>query len=421
MVEIIKAHLLFGLFFFFDRLIKKDKKTWAFSVHHIKGEQFIENQRALFHHVRKDETIRKIIFTRDRNVASFDIDDDSVNYEIVYLLSWRAMKILSMCGVIFVSHSIAMDYSIRFARGGFTFVRPTMTKRRVINVWHGIPIKALYALANDHVRNNMDRVRFRRYERKKYSGFITSSVVDSYAMTTMFYPIRYSQMWVTGLPRYDFLKKKISKLPEYIKNQVYFIESMKLTLGKKIVLYAPTYRNSKFISGVDYYSFSDEEVVRLKEILKHNNAILAFRIHYFKNEGLTNSYRRLVDNEYFFDFGHEIFSDVTAPIRCADVIITDYSSVMFDAIYMNKDYINFCFDMDSYIHIQDGLIYDPALLLSPTCASNFDELVTSLNYILSGETSLVKQTHIEYLKHMFFKYTDENNSERIVNKIEAQQ
>lgn len=421
MLEMIKVYLLFCLFFFLDRVTRKEKKYWAFSVHHIKGDQFIENQRALFHQVKYDASIRKVIFTRDRGVTSLDVDVDTVNYEIVYLLSWRAMKILSKCGVIFVSHSIAMDYSIRFARGGFTFVRPAMNKRCVINVWHGIAMKALYALANDKVRNKTDRVPFRRYERKKYSGFITSSVVDSHAMTTMFHPIHCSQMWVTGLPRYDFLKKTVSKLPEYIKSQVDSIESMKSILGKRVVLYAPTYRNSKVISGVDYYSFSDDEVERLKELLNKNDAVLAFRMHYFKNEGLTNSYTRFIDNETFFDFGHEVFNDITAPVRCADVIITDYSSIMFDAIFMDKQYINFCFDMDSYINVQEGLVYDPCLLLSPTCANNFDELVTSLNSILSGETSIVKQTHVEHLKHMFFKYTDDNNSERIVNKIEAQQ
>jgi len=186
-----------------DLVVPKKKNYWGFSPHHIKSGQFIENSRAVYEHVKKDPEICKIVFAREHE-SDFKICE-GCNTIVVPLKSLRGIRLILQCRVLFVTHSVAMDYSLRWQEGGFSVFKLSMRRRVVVNLWHGIPVKKLYALWNPKVRGRLDRVKFRRTERRYYAGLVTSSEVDSYAMTTMFHPIKYDQIFLTGLPRNDFL------------------------------------------------------------------------------------------------------------------------------------------------------------------------------------------------------------------------
>ena len=202
----------------FDFFIPKNKNYWAFAVHHIKSEQFIENARAIFEQVKSDPSIKKIIFTRGGK-HEFFIDQAS-NYQIVKIYSFEGLYLFAQCKVIFLTHSISMDYSLRFGNKFFSVVKPKLSNRIIVNLWHGIALKKLLALTNTAVKKQTDRVGFRRKERAFYTGLITSSAIDSYAMATMFYPIKYENVWVTGYPRNDFLVKNLQEIPSYFRESV---------------------------------------------------------------------------------------------------------------------------------------------------------------------------------------------------------
>lgn len=404
--------LIIPLFRIFDFFTPKNDNYWAFCVHHIKSNQFIENQRAMFEEVKKDKKIKKIIFTRDDS-KDFNLENYT-NTTIVKIHTLKGLYLLSKCKVIFLTHSISMDLSIRYGNKLFSIIKPKLSNRIIVNLWHGIPLKRLLALTNENIQKITNRVSYNRKERASYSGLIVSSDIDSYAMATMFYPIKYKNIWLTGLPRNDFLLQSLDEVPRYIKEDVFKIEKIKK--NKKLILYAPTYRQSHVLDDCDYYQFNSQEIENLKDLLIKNNAILGFRMHYFRNSNSLFNLEDFIDNELFFDLGHNTINEISAAIRCSDIVITDYSSVYIDALYLNKPVFSFAYDLENYKNNQDGILYDLELAFPSKVVTQFDNLLDELEMELISNRQTNSQKYKD-TKKIFFKYIDNANSSRVLDKI----
>jgi CDP-glycerol glycerophosphotransferase (TagB/SpsB family) len=395
-----------------DFFVPKNDKYYGFAVHHIKSDQFIENARAVYEYIKGDSTIKKIIFCREE-LHDFNIED-GLNTEILRLNSVKGLFLFIRCKVLFVTHSISMDYSIRFSGNKFLILNLSLKNRLVINLWHGIPFKRLYALWNPLVKNRLDRVSYRRYERKMYSGLISTSDVDSFSMGTMFYPIKYENVWITGIPRNDYLLKSLDSLPTYLKNEV--VELRLLKGDKKLILYAPTYRQTKAVNGANYYQFSDVEILELLAFLKTNNAVLGVRLHYFRNDNVLFNIEKYIDNEFIFDLGHSNYTEISGIIRESDVIISDYSSIFIDSLYLDKPVLCFAYDFNSYESEQDGILYDLNLVFPGPVSRSFLQLINDLQSVLTYGVDTEKY---KFSKNFFYKYIDESNSKRVIDKLNS--
>lgn len=406
--------IVIPLFRVFDFFIPKNNNYWGFCVHHIKSNQFIENQRAIFEEVKKDIKIKKIIFTRD-DTKDFNLENYT-NTTIVKIYSLKGLYLLSKCKVIFLTHSISMDLSIRYGNKLFSIIKPRLSNRIIVNLWHAITLKRLLALTNENVQKITNRVAYNRKERGYYKGLISSSNIDSYAMATMFYPIKYENVWITGIPRNDFLLKPKHELPSYIFNDIEKLE--RIRKNKKLVLYAPTYRQSHAIDSASYYQFTIEEIEKLKNLLIKNNAILGFRMHYFRNSTKLFNIENFIDNKVFFDLGHNAINEISAAVRCSDIVITDYSSVYIDALYINKPVLSFAYDLENYQSNQDGILYDLELAFPSKVLKEFNELLESLEKELILNNQVQSQKYKD-TQRFFLKYLDTSNASRIVNKINS--
>lgn len=395
-----------------DYWFPKTDNIWGFCVHHIKSDQFIENQRAIFEVVKADERLTKIIFTKT-NHTQFYIEGEK-NTIIVKLHSLKGLYYLLKCKVLFLTHSISMDFSIRYGNGLFSIVKLRMSNRIIINLWHGIALKKLLALTNDDVKKQTNRVAYNRWERSRYNGLVCSSEIDSYAMATMFYPISYDRMWITGYPKNDFLLKDLQNLPKYFRDAILAIE--KLVNGKRLIVYAPTYRQTSAVQDAFYYQFSVDEIDELKKLLKAHNAVLGVRLHYFRNSQELFNIESYIDNDTIIDLGHYVISEISAVIRMADVVVTDYSSLYIDALYLNKPVVSFAYDFEDYKSKQDGILYDMSIVFPGPVIQKFSELVTTLDGILSG-TDQMDKSHYKISQNFYYKYIDTNNSRRIVDNI----
>lgn len=395
-----------------DFLTPKDPALWAFATHHLHTGRFIENQRALFESIKRDPDIRKIVFYRG---PPPDLQiEDAVNFEVVRHGSWRGLCLLARCKVVFLTHSISMDYSFRWGGGRFSILKLSMRHRLVVNLWHGIPLKRLLYAANEDTLRHTDRVKYRAQERRGYAGLLASSDIDSYAMGAMFYPLNYRQVWVTGLPRNDFLSQPEDQLPRYIRESIQAIRGMRGE--KRLVLYAPTYRQTSVSGGARYYQFSDEEIDRLKRILHANGASLGYRPHYFKNSEEYFNLDQYVDGKTIFDMSQAVIPEFSALARECDVLVTDYSSVYIEALYLGKPVVCFGYDLDHYKAHEDGLLYDMEMAFPGPVTQQFDELVAAIETQLSLDPESVGQNEATARK-MFFKYNDASNSRRVKEEI----
>lgn len=404
--------LLHPLWRLYDLLVPKRKDYWAFATHHLNAGRFIENQRALFEHVKKNPGIRKVIFYRGE-MEDFFIED-AVNYEIVRHGTLRALALLARCKVVLLTHSISMDFSLRWGGRHFSILKLAMQPRVVVNLSHGISLKRLLYTTNEKTRLHTDRVRYRSQERRRYRGLIASSDIDSYVMAAMYYPLNHRQVWITGLPRNDFLLKDESDLPRYLRRSVDAIRDIKK--GRRLVLYAPTYRQTDVSKASRYYQFSDEEVERLKSVLRQHNAVLGYRPHYFRNSDSFFNLDRYIDGDLIVDLSQSAIPEISAAIRECDVLVTDYSSVYVDALYLNKPALCFAYDLDHYNDQQDGLLYDMSLVFPGPILREFPAVIEAISGVLSAPEGSSAQRQ-EAARKIFFKFNDDANSQRVFDCI----
>ncbi|WP_226497417.1 CDP-glycerol glycerophosphotransferase family protein [Ferribacterium limneticum] len=406
-------YLLHPIWRALDWLTPKRPDYWAFATHHLHTNRFVENQRAIFEQIKNDTSIRKIIFFRG---ATPDLQiDGGVRYEALRLGSWRSFVMLARCKVLFVTHSISMDYSLRWGTRRFSILKLNMQQRIVVNLWHGIPLKRLLYATNDATLKHTDRIKYRFEERKQYAGLIASSDIDSYAMAAMFYPANYRQVWLTGLPRNDFLLQNIDILPRYISESIKLIRAIKK--NRRLVVYAPTYRQTEISDKAYYYQFSEHEINDLKKTLKANNAILGYRPHYFKNSSEYFNLDKYIDGEIIVDISQSIIPEFSAVARECDLLITDYSSVFIETLYLGKPAICFAYDLEHYKSSQDGLLYELSLVFPGPICSNFDDVLVHIRQTFQS-SGFEQINAINSIQKLFFKFRDVSNSKRVVRRIQ---
>lgn len=203
----------------------------------------------------------------------------------------------------------------------------------------------------------------------------------------------------TGVPRTDifFDKEYEEKIVEELNNELPIINN------KKVVLFAPTFRGSGANSA--HYPFFKIDLVRLAKYCEDNDAVVLFKMHPFvKNKlSIPREYTK-----YFMDISD--FREVNDILFITDILITDYSSLIYEFSTFNRNMLFYAFDLEDYIATRD--FYEPYESFVPgKIVNTFDELIDSL-YEEDFEHEKVKP----FLdKH--FKYQDGQSSERIVRKI----
>ncbi len=165
--------------------------------------------------------------------------------------------------------------------------------------------------------------------------------------------------FLTGEPRYDQL---INKNEVQIKNTK---EKLGLSGNDYIVLYAPTFREKQ--------SFKD--LLIDNEILKHafekitdKNVKILYRFHPYL---LKKGARDMVFENYVLNVTS--YPEMQDLILIADILITDFSSCMFDMMVAGKPCVLYTNDADRYLSNERG-VYIPLNQLPFPITNNEQEL-----------------------------------------------
>lgn len=200
-----------------------------------------------------------------------------------------------------------------------------------------------------------------------------------------------------GIPRTDyyFEDKNIKKLREN------FDERYPIAKNKKILLYAPTFRDNE----------EDNNVFNYLDLEKFNNAlseeyVIALRLHPKINQFFKGDIDTKADFIDVSDYKKE-----QELMLISDLLITDYSSIMIEFALLNKPIIFFTYDYERYLTKDRGFYYDFESNVPGDIVKTDDELIK-----LIKEGSYNTEKHNSFLK-MQFDYLDGNSSKRIVDFI----
>ena len=187
----------------------------------------------------------------------------------------------------------------------------------------------------------------------------------------------------------------------------------------KFILVMPTWRgwledmDDEFFLASDYYKRYSEFInsKRLNDILKNNNVRLVFYLHPKFAEYISNFKADNVTRISFIKFGEEPLNDLM--MKCS-MLVTDYSSVCWDVLYIHKPVVFYQFDYDMYMKVHDSYI-DMKHELPGERTEDENELTEIVEaYVLSGFE--IKEEY-DKMADRFFLYRDHENSMRTYNFI----
>ena len=209
--------------------------------------------------------------------------------------------------------------------------------QKFIQTWHGFPLKRMVADLNDLTQRRIESQAFLP-RMKKWDYLLSSSKKNTELLKSAFMLNENHDLRIMeyGAPRNTYLIKHKDDETERIRLITkYFMRPYDST--KKYVLYCPTWRKDKR-SAVATMDFK-----KLISLLPNNYEII-IKLHPLESN-LVAQYRNL--DERIHCFPNEI-SYIQELFLLSDMLITDYSSAMFDYAHLNKKIIVFQEDLNEY-------------------------------------------------------------------------
>ncbi|MDR0900622.1 MAG: CDP-glycerol glycerophosphotransferase family protein, partial [Methanobrevibacter sp.] len=206
----------------------------------------------------------------------------------------------------------------------------------------------------------------------------------------------------TGIPRTDifFDEEYGSKVSKEVYSQY---PSLK---DKKVILFAPTFRGMGKEDA--FYPMDKFNIEELFDSLDNKeDYILIIKHHPFitKKTKIPDKYKNNV-----IDLSAK--SEINDLLFVTNLLITDYSSVIFEASLLDIPMLFYGYDLDEYIRDRD-FYYDYRAFVPGKIVKNFESLSESIN---SNDFDSYK---VNEFKHRFFDDLDGKSSERVVSLINS--
>ena len=276
-----------------------------------------------------------------------------------------------------------------------------------VQCWHGTPLKRLGCDLEhfNNAMNSISEIRSRYHiEASKFSYFLSPSKFATEKFITAWDLDKINKtdiMLEEGYPRNDFLSNYTKSDIDRIKKELNILD-----VNKKILLYAPTYRDNQHSVGIGYTYETKVDFDKLKQLLAEEYIIL-FRAHWLVAQEF--------DFEKYKDFIIDVsnYDDINELYVISDILITDYSSVFFDYANLKRPIIFYMYDLKQYRDDIRGFYLD------------LDELPGN---VIEKEDDLIEEIKLLSDKFKYddkykkfnekFNYLDDGNaSKRVIEKI----
>lgn len=281
---------------------------------------------------------------------------------------------------------------------------------KYIQTWHGTPLKKL-ALDMDYIdmsgNNDIEAYHKEFTDNTKLWQYLISQNEYSSQIFRRAFDFK-GEMLEIGYPRNDILTNK---------NNEEDIDEIKTRLNipkdKKIILYAPTWRDNEYYQKGEYKFATEMDFDRMYKELGDEYALIV-KFHYLVKENIDWSKYNNFVIECDADW------DIQELYLISDMMITDYSSVMFDYSILKRPMIFFTYDLDDYKNNLRDFYFDMVEEVpGPICKTN-DEMIDFIkNYT---EESYKSEYGEKYKKwsEKFNPFDDGNASKKIIELIRGQ-
>ncbi|MGU8835904.1 CDP-glycerol glycerophosphotransferase family protein [Clostridium perfringens] len=199
-----------------------------------------------------------------------------------------------------------------------------------------------------------------------------------------------------GVPRTDIF----FDMEEKYRIEKNFFDKYPELKNKKIILYAPTFRG-RGQTTVSFDMTLDFDMIskNLKE-----DEVMVLKMHPFVKARIDSKWRNIIDLSDSMDINELMIM--------SDLLITDYSSVVFEFSLMDKPIIMYSPDREEYIKERD-FYYEYEEFVPGPIVNNTKELIGKLNSDGWGTKKVSK------FKEKFFDYRDGKSTERFIKLLKS--
>ncbi len=202
----------------------------------------------------------------------------------------------------------------------------------------------------------------------------------------------------TGLPRIDYFldPARIEKVTAE------FVDSYPEMKSKKKILFAPTFRGEG--AKTAFYDYSQIDFERLYRMCG-NEYVFLFRMHHFISDPPPIPVEL---SDRLFDFSH--FPDGNDLLHSIDILITDYSSILYEFSLLNRPMLFFAYDKELYSATR-GFHREYEAMAPGRVCTTMDELVEAV------ERADFDREKVERFREENFDHIDTNSADRFIDQL----
>lgn len=364
------------------------------------GRNYTGNPKAIYLEMERDERYRNKVkvwafnraFLKSRSYKNCEELADHDNTVVVKYGGLAYHRYLAQAGT-WVFDGRQEDYYIK--RKGVIYLQ----------CWHGTPLKKL-AL-------DMESVNMAEEQGSTQESYNRTFLKESAKWDILLSQNPYSteifkrcfgyqgEILGNGYPRNDELKRRADRGDDGASQR-----------GKKIILYAPTWRDDigngdgtyKFVTNLDFDRLADE---------LGDSYVFLCKAHYL----VADSIRKMAGSDKARKFVKIIDpnADISELYLRADILITDYSSAMFDYAVLKRPIILYTFDLTDYRDRLRGIYFDIVKDAPGPVAEDTEELINAIKYTAGADVAGTAEYKAFFDK--FASFDDGQASKRVLDRL----
>ncbi len=374
-----------NLYFFLDLIlsvlsyvIPKNKKMIVLGSRY--GKDFSGNPKYFFLYLlqRKNNKYEEIFWITKNKKILVELEEKQL--PILYIYSWKGFKAILRSQYLVISFSPADVSYGPLLFGNFNFIQ----------TYHGAPTKGSNVIVEKSLKNSL--IVYLSLRRKKsYKVFLTASKRSK----KKYQKRGFVNIEILGYPQNDILFDVRSLYEDY---------KTKLDLGKykKIILYAPTFRD-RITKKIP---FSNQFLKIFNDYLSENDSVFLVKQHPREKSKLYyDSYSNIINISDNVD-------DIQDILPLTDLLITDYSSVVTNFALLERPIIFYPYDIEEYSQMRN-MKQDYYKDMPVPFVYNEEELLLEIS---SDKIHLNKTDYkqrFQKFQYDFNQFTDDKSSERL--------
>ncbi|GIN57258.1 hypothetical protein J8TS2_15770 [Lederbergia ruris] len=353
------------------------------------GKQYSDNPRAIYEYLEEHHSEYEMYWSIDKR----------------YMEQFRNMRNIKCL------QRFSFQWLIKMARARYWIVNtrlplwiPKPRNTMYVQTWHGTPLKRLGADIEEVHMPGTNTEKYKQNftrEAAKWDFLISPNEYSTKIFTRAF---DYHKTIVeSGYPRNDFLINHNNE------ETILAIKKREgIPFNKKVILYAPTWRDDQFYSKGKYKFNLHLDLEEMRERLG-DQYILILRLHYLVSENLDLS----GNEDFVIDLSNH--EDIRELYVISDMLITDYSSVFFDYANLKRPMLFYVYDLEEYRDNLRGFYFDFENKAPGPLVKNTDDLMKEIKLIEENGYTSSKVT-MEF-NERFCSLEDGQASKRVINEI----